>query len=135
MSGALVAFFAACLSGIGVGSGSFYLLYLTGAAGLTQYAAQGVNLIFFCVATLAASLLSLRRHSLSIPRLLSVLMLGIPGAALGAAATLWVPADIARRVLACLMLCGGVLTLRSALHLRIGKREKKRLGRDESLDK
>ncbi len=47
MTGALVAFFAALLTGLGVGSGGFYLLYLTEARGLAQYEAQGLNLLFF----------------------------------------------------------------------------------------
>lgn len=117
---------AALLSGIGVGSGGFYLLYLTDVAGLAQYTAQGANLVFFTVATLASSLLSLRFHTLSLPRLFAVLTLGIPGAALGALGTLLIPPIAARRALGVLMLVAGTLTLRSALCRRAEKREKKR---------
>ena len=117
---------AAVLSGIGVGSGGLYLLYLTDVAGLAQYTAQGANLVFFTVATLASSLLSLRFHRLSLSRLLAVLSLGIPGAVLGALGTLLIPPLAARRALGLLMLVAGTATLRSALRRRAAEREKKR---------
>lgn len=125
MSEALVALFAALLSGIGVGSGGFYLLYLTDVAGLSQYTAQGVNLVFFTVATLASSLLSLRSHRLSLSRLFALLSLGIPGAFFGGALTLFLPPSAARQGLGLLLLLGGLITLRSALLRRRQKREKK----------
>ena len=125
MTGALVAFLSACLAGLGVGSGGFYLLYLTDGAGLAQYTAQGVNLVFFAVATLSSSLVSWQMHRLSLPRLFAILLLGIPGAALGALTTLFIPPLIARRGLALLLLAGGVLTLRKTLAHRKQASEKK----------
>lgn len=45
------------LSGMGIGGGTFLLLYMTGIAGVSQSIAQGTNLIYF-IPTSAASLIS-----------------------------------------------------------------------------
>ena len=42
------------LSGFGLGGGSLLLIYMTNIAGLTQAAAQGVNLIYFLPTSAAA---------------------------------------------------------------------------------
>ncbi len=102
---------AAILSGLGVGSGGFYLLYLTDWRGLGQYAAQGANLVFFVFATLASSLLNLRRGRLPLDTFLPVLLFGLFGAALGSLLTFLLPASLARRGFGLLMIAGGAYTL------------------------
>ena len=44
------------LSGLGIGGGTFLLLYMTGLAGLSQRIAQGINLLYF-IPTSSASLI------------------------------------------------------------------------------
>ena len=104
---------AALLSGMGVGSGGFYLLYLTEVAGLSQYTAQGANLVFFSVATLSSSLLSLRGGRLSLARLFPLLLYGALGTLIGAALTHLLPPESAARILGLLLTVSGVLSLRS----------------------
>lgn len=50
----LVGTLTGVLSGFGVGGGSLLLIYLTAFAGLAQHEAQGINLIYFLPAALAA---------------------------------------------------------------------------------
>lgn len=122
----LVAFLAAVLAGLGVGSGGFLLLYLTDVAGLPQYTAQGVNLVFFTVATLASTLASYRAGRLSVGRLLPLLILGGIGSIAGALLTLAVPPELARRAFGGVMVAGGLYTLLSRiLRMRRAKTEKK----------
>ena len=124
---ALVAFGAAVLAGLGVGSGGLYLLYLTEAAGVAQYAAQGMNLVFFSVATLASSLLNLRRGWLPAPRLLPLLLFGTLGTVAGALLTLLVPGEIARVGFGLLMVAAGGYTLLSRFFSKsFAKSQKKR---------
>lgn len=58
MSTALLGFFVGIVTGIfsgfGVGGGSLLLIYLTAFAGIPQHEAQGINLIYFLPAALAA---------------------------------------------------------------------------------
>jgi len=58
LSTSLLGFFVGILTGIlsgfGVGGGSLLLIYLTAFAGIPQPEAQGINLIYFLPAALAA---------------------------------------------------------------------------------
>lgn len=125
---ALVAFAAAVLCGLGVGSGGLYLLYLTEALGMAQYAAQGMNLVFFSAATLASSLLNLRRGWLPAPRLLLLLLFGTLGTVVGALLTLIVPPRLARVAFGLLMVAAGGYTLLSRFFLRGGAKKQKKRG-------
>ena len=114
---------AAVLSGIGVGSGGICLLYLTDVCGMPQYTAQGANLVFFTLSTLASSLLSLLRGRLDGARLFPLLVGGALGCALGTLLTGAAPARLARRLLGLLLLLCGGLTLRRAFGARSPKRK------------
>ena len=127
MSRFFVVLGAALLSGMGVGSGGFYLLYLTDVLGVSQYTAQGANLVFFSLATLASSLFSLRRGRLLPSRLLPLLLYGAIGTAIGTALTNFLPPEGARMGLGLLLVAAGLATLRR-LFLRLShKRAKKRV--------
>ena len=122
---ALIVFFAAVLSGMGVGSGGLYLLYLTEILGMPQYAAQGANLFFFLLATLASTLLHLGRGRIRLAFLWPLLAAGLVGALGGSLLTLLVPAGIARRAFGVLMIAGGAYTL---LGRRLAKKSAKAKG-------
>ena len=122
MKGGLAAFAAALLSGLGVGSGGVYLLYLTEVVGMPQYAAQAQNLVFFLLATCASTLQSLRAGYLRPSQLLVPLLCGLPGAALGALLTRFATPGLARTVLGAVMLAAGLFTLLGAW--RAARREK-----------
>ena len=53
-----MSFLFACLTGLGVGSGGLYILWLTLAKNLPQAEAQGLNLIFFSLSILSASIVN-----------------------------------------------------------------------------
>jgi uncharacterized membrane protein YfcA len=111
MTGTIISFLAAVLSGLGVGSGGLYLLYLTDVLGTPQYTAQGQNLIFFSVSTLAATLTSVLHGRLPLFRLLPVLLGGSVGCLLGSLLTRLVPAEGARHLLGLFLLSCGLFTL------------------------
>ena len=127
MKSFFVIFLAALLSGMGVGSGGFYLLYLTDVAGVAQYTAQGANLVFFTLATLASSLVSLRGGRLRTARLLPLLSFGALGTVGGVFLTHLLPAGSARMGLGLLLVASGLATLRSLLRELSRKRTKKRI--------
>ena len=118
---------AAFLSGMGVGSGGFYLLYLTDVLGVPQYTAQGANLVFFSIATLSSSLISLRGGRIVMPRLLPLLLFGALGTVLGTLATRLLPPESARMGLGLLLVISGLATLRTLLLEISRKRAKKRI--------
>ena len=133
---AAVAFFAALLAGLGVGSGGFLLLYLTDVLGLAQYTAQGINLVFFAAATLASSLMSYRAGRLSVARLFPLLLFGALGSVGGALLTLLFPPAVARRGFGLLLLVGGGYTLSlRVLRPLLSKTKKSGAAGRKSLDK
>ena len=50
----LVGLLTGVLSGFGIGGGSLLILYLTGVAGVNQYVAGGINLLYFLFCAPAA---------------------------------------------------------------------------------
>ena len=123
--GALLVFFVAVLSGLGIGSGGLYLLYLTDVLGVGQYAAQGQNLAFFVLATLASSILHLRRGHVTLGELSPFLAAGLVGTLLGSFLTSVTPPALARRAFGGVMIAGGAVALFRALFGTRGEKEKK----------
>lgn len=76
-------FITALLTGLGVGSGGLYILYLTLIKNVPQAEAQGINLVFFITATLAAAVVNLINKRISFTSLLIVVPFGIVGAIAG----------------------------------------------------
>ncbi len=129
----LVAFFSALLTGLGVGSGGFYLLYLTEVMGLARHEAQGLNLLFFFVASASSVLSHFRRGHLSPSRFLPLLGFGGLGAVFGSLFLNYISPSVTRRIFGVLLLLSGAYTLLSRLS-RFGK-EKSRGPLRKSLDK
>lgn len=77
----LAGFLTGIMSGWGVGGGTLLLIYLTSFAGMSQTAAQGINLIYFLPCS-AAALVSHFRNGLI------DMKAAVPAALAGAAATL-----------------------------------------------
>ena len=102
-----MALVAATLSGLGVGSAGILVLYLTGAQGMPQLAAQGANLIFFLACGSISLLFSLRKTP-PLWRYQPFLLLGgIPGALLGTALAATLPEGALRLAFGLLLiLCG-----------------------------
>ena len=99
------------LSGYGIGGGSLLLLYMTHLGGLSQTAAQGVNLLYFLPAS-AAALVSHVKHKLIDKKL--VLALVLPGtltAALGAFCAVSVDPSLLRRLFGMFCVVVGVKML------------------------
>ena len=104
---------AACgvLSAFGVGGGSLLLIYMTSFAGLSQTAAQGINLLYY-VAAASPSLLFHLRHGLVEKKGGAIaLCLGIPGCAAGALLARWIEPQLLRRLFGFLMIAVGVWQL------------------------
>ena len=120
----LLDFFAALavavLSGMGVGSGGLFVVYLTLVRGAPQAEAQAVNLVFFIFASGAALILHLKKRKIDLLSLFAVIISGVPFALLGS----YISGGVGNEFL---RLCFGVFLLFSAGAVLIG--EIKRLRR------
>lgn len=79
----LASFFAAVLAALGVGGGGLLVIYLVLVLNMGQHAAQGVNLIFFIVASLAALPFYIKKKRVRSYVALVFSSVGILGACLG----------------------------------------------------
>lgn len=76
-------FILALLTGLGVGSGGLYILYLTLIRGVGQSEAQGLNLIFFITASLAAAFVNTVKKRILWTPVLILFCSGVLGSFLG----------------------------------------------------
>ena len=123
-----VAFGAAVLQGLGIGSGGIYLLWLTLAAGVGQTAAQGMNLLFSVAALGAGAAVNARGGRIPLRTLLFCLVAGLPGCVLGSLLAGAVGDAWLRRLLGLLLTVGGGTVLWRTLRIfrrNIRKRRQK----------
>lgn len=107
----LVSFFAAVLSGMGVGSAGLLVVFLTFAQGLPQHTAQGVNLIFFVLCAGAALAVHVKRTPPFWGLVLLLVPTGLLGAWVGASVARDLPRALLRRLFGWFLLCSSLLGL------------------------
>lgn len=71
------------LGAMGLGGGGVLILYLVFAQNLSQFKAQGINLIFFIPCATLAVVIYCFKKQIKFKKLLPVIIFGIPGAVLG----------------------------------------------------
>lgn len=107
----LAAFFAAALAALGVGGGGILVIYLVLVLNMEQHAAQGVNLIFFIAASLAALPFHIARRRVRLLPVLIFSVFGVPGACLGCLAAARLSSDTVRLAFGIMLTAAGGLTL------------------------
>ena len=107
----LAVLLTATLSGLGVGSAGILVLYLVRVEGLAQLTAQGLNLIFFLCSSGVSLLLCLRKAPPLWRYQGLLLLLGVPGALLGAELAHFLPEGVLRCAFGIFLMGCGVLGL------------------------
>ncbi len=104
---------AACgvLSAFGVGGGSLLLIYMTSFAGLSQTAAQGINLLYFLPTAGAALPTHFRNGYVEKAALAPAILAGLAGTALAAWAATSLDAQVLRRCFGVFLLLIGLREL------------------------
>lgn len=109
--GFLVGSATGVLSGCGVGGGTLLVLYLTAVAGLEQYQAGGVNLMYFLACAAPALVSHARRGRVEWQGVVWCLVLGIPAAIAAGAVAGQLDVGLLRRLFGVLLLYVGVQEL------------------------
>lgn len=112
---AFAAMLCGVLSGLGVGSGGLFLIYLTLLRGVPQLEAQGQNLLFFLCSAGASLPLHLRERPPRWGALLFLVGFGAAGAFCGSTVSALLDPTVLRRIFGGFVLLSGLLGLRSAL--------------------
>lgn len=109
--GFLVGVATGVLSGCGVGGGTLLVLYLTAVAGLEQYQAGGINLLYFITCAPPALFGHAKKGLVEWRGVLWCLVLGIPAAIAAGAVAGQLDVGLLRRLFGVLLLYVGVQEL------------------------
>ena len=96
---------------MGVGGGGLLVIYLTGALGVEQRIAQGVNLCFFIIASAASLFYYTGKREINYPLVFFAAAVGSVFSLIGTATAGLVPSDVLRRLFGVFMAAAGSITL------------------------
>ena len=108
----IASFILAALSGMGVGGGGLFVVFLALFSDLPQITIQGINLLFFIFSAGAAVLVHLSRRKIFGRAVLTMILAGALGSLIGSALTGVLPAHILRRLFGILLVATGVMGMR-----------------------
>ena len=121
----IVAFIIALLSGLGVGGGGLFAVYLALFTELSQLTVQGFNLLFFIFAAGASVTVMLFRRKIPFFAVVIMASAGLLGALLGSFATGFLPEEWLRRAFGVLLVASSVISFVASIRNGKNKNDKK----------
>jgi uncharacterized membrane protein YfcA len=117
----IAAFVIALLSGLGVGGGGLFTVYLALVADMPQLAAQGLNLLFFLFSSGASVTVQLFRRRIRYSAVGIMIVSGIAGVLLGTLLSGFIGGEWLRRLFGIMLMSGGILSLRASVNEEYSK--------------
>lgn len=111
MISVIASFIIAVLSGLGVGSGGLFVIWLTLAEGTEQIAAQGLNLLFFLFSAGASLIFHVARRKILWNAVLFLTLLGIAGSLFGSYLVGFIPSAIMKKLFGGMLVISGLFSL------------------------
>ena len=109
----LVGFLTGILSGFGIGGGSLLNLYLTSVAGVNQYTAGGINLLYFLFCAPAALLSHIKNRLIDTRTVIWCTAAGVVTSLLAAWIAGMIEVDLLRRIFGVFLLYIGIREIRA----------------------
>jgi len=109
----VAAFIIAILSGMGIGSGGLFTIWLTAVAGTPQLAAQGLNLLFFLFSGGASMTVHLSRRKIYWGAVMILTVSGIVGTLAGSFVAGLLPVNAIRTIFGATLMVSGIASLLS----------------------
>lgn len=107
----IAAFAVSLLSGLGIGGGGLFVIYLTFLRDTGQLEAQGINLVFFIFAAIGALCINIKKRKLSYKLALLISFFGIIGVLIGSWLLTLFEVGIIRILFGILLIFSGVAAL------------------------
>ncbi len=110
----LVSFLISVLSGLGVGGGGLFVIYLSVFTDTPQLAAQGMNLLFFLFSSGSSVIIHLQKRKI-FPLTVALLALtGILGSLLGTSLAAHMNESFLRKAFGIMLVISGIFSLKAA---------------------
>ena len=111
LSSTAVSLFIAILSGLGVGSGGLFVIWLTMVEGVGSIEARGMNLLFFVFSATSALLFHLIRKRIRVRTVLYLSIFGAVGTLIGSLVGNAIDPTLLRKIFGAMLILSGVYTL------------------------
>jgi len=108
----IASFFIALLSGLGVGGGGLFVVFLNLFTDTPQLAAQGMNLLFFLFSSGSAVCVHISKRQILGTAVLTMILFGIAGAVVGSLLSNVVGQALLRKAFGVMLIVSGMLSLR-----------------------
>ena len=115
---ATVAFLIAILSGLGIGSGGLFVIWLTAVYGVSSTQARGMNLLFFVFSASAALLFHYLKGRTDLALILKLAIFSVIGTLGGAWAAQYVSTTLLRHLFGLFLVLSGGYSLFNRLPFR-----------------
>lgn len=109
--GFIIAFLISALSGMGVGGGGLFALYLKYFSEYSQIEIQAANLIFFLFAAGASLIVHLQKRRIYPLPIALMIALGIPGSLLGSSLAVMIKGRALGKIFGVMMILAGIYSL------------------------
>ncbi|MBE6577420.1 MAG: sulfite exporter TauE/SafE family protein [Ruminococcaceae bacterium] len=109
------AFLISLLSGLGIGGGGLFTVYLALVSDIPQLAAQGLNLLFFLFSSGASVTVQIFRRKIMFTAVGIMIASGIVGVFIGTMLSGWINGEYLRRIFGVMLISGGIISLRQSL--------------------
>jgi len=111
----IISFLIALVSGMGLGGGGLFAVYLSVFTETPQLSVQGFNLLFFIFCAGASVTVQLFGRKINLFAVLIMTLTGMAGALLGTLLAGVVPEEYLRKIFGIMLISTGIIALRSAL--------------------
>lgn len=111
MLNVIVAFLIAALMGTGIGGGGLFIIYLTLCLNFSQLDAQGTNLVFFILASLASLTVNAKRGTIDLILVRPMIIFGSLGSVVFSNLVYSLDPKVPRIALAFILILSGVYTI------------------------
>ena len=102
-------FLAGTISGMGIGGGALLIPALGIFFGIGQQSAQSINLLYFMPTAAIAIITHRKKGNIQIKGMLSLIVYGLIGAAIGASLAMWINADTLKKIFGFFLLVMGII--------------------------
>ena len=112
---AVISFIIAALSGMGVGGGGLFVVFLALFTDLPQITVQGINLLFFLFSSGSSICVHLTKRRIFGTAVLVMAAFGVLGSVCGALLANVIGQTLLRRIFGIMLVISGMLSLRQSL--------------------